>query len=148
MIGGYAHWNRAEDSMEAFNQMRQELGHGVQPDEVTNVSLLKACGSKRNFNSASTLKWGKEIHAHIRSHDGGCSIESDVRVGTALLQMYAKCGSFVEARHVFDKLKNRDVISWNIMIGAYAEVSGEEAYNLFLQMKAWSNQMQSLMWAS
>ena len=36
-----------------------------------------------------------------------------------------------EARQVFDKLKNRDVISWNIMIGPYAEVSGEEGYYLF-----------------
>ena len=52
-----------------------------------------------------------------------------MRVGSALLKMYAKCGSIKEARNVFDELASRNVISWNVMIGAYAE-SGcvEEAH--------------------
>ncbi|KAG0569542.1 hypothetical protein KC19_6G098400 [Ceratodon purpureus] len=123
MIGGYAQQNHAEDAMGLFNKMRQE---GVQPNEVTYLSILKACASP------STLKWGKEVHACIRR----CGLESDVRVGTALLKMYAKCGCIKEARHIFDNLNNRDVFSWNVMISAYAESGcGEEAYRLFLQMQ-------------
>jgi pentatricopeptide repeat protein len=79
----------------------------------------------------SALKWGKEVHAYIR-HGG---FESDVRVGTALLTMYSKCGSIEAARKTFDKLGSRDDMSWNVMIGAYAESGcGEEAYGLLLQM--------------
>jgi pentatricopeptide repeat protein len=90
------------------------------------LSILKACASP------SALKWGKEVHACIR-HGG---FESDVRVGTALLAMYAKCGSVEAARKTIDKLGSRDVMSWNVMIGAYAESGcGEEAYGLLLQMR-------------
>ena len=122
MIGGYAEHNRAKDAIELFNQMRQD---GVQPDAVTYLSILKACASP------SALKWGKEVHACIRR--GG--FELDVRVGTALLKMYAKCGSIEAARRTFDKLGSRDVISWTVMIGAYAESGcGEEAYGLLLQI--------------
>lgn len=59
----------------------------------------------------------------------------DVRVGSALVDMYAKCGNINDARVVFDKMKHCDVITWNIMIGAYAESDcGVEAFQLFLQM--------------
>jgi pentatricopeptide repeat protein len=93
--------------------------------ECSYLSILKACASP------SALKWGKEVHACIR-HGG---FESDVRVGTALLQMYAKSGSIEAARKTFDKLGSRDVMSWDVMIGAYAESGcGEEAYGLLLQM--------------
>ena len=37
----------------------------------------------------------------------------------------------MEARQSFDKLTNRDVISWNVMMGVYAE-SGPEAYELYI----------------
>jgi pentatricopeptide repeat protein len=123
MIGGYAQRAHAMDAFELFNQMRQE---GAQPNEVTYLSILKACANP------AALKWGKEVHGHIRL--GG--FLSDMRVGTALLQMYAKCGSITEAREVFDNLPKRDIIAWTGMIGAYAEYGrGHEAYELFLQMQ-------------
>ena len=147
MIGGYVQHNRGKDAMQLFHQMRQEH---VQADKVTYVSILKACASPLS------LKWGREVHVLIR-RDG---LESDIRVGTALIQMYAKCGSIEEARQAFDNLTNRNVISWiamggayaqsgsigstkvgdivtwNVMIGAYAGSGrGVEAYDLYLKMK-------------
>ncbi|CAM6097174.1 unnamed protein product [Calypogeia fissa] len=123
MIVGYAKRGHAESAVELFNRMRRE---GPRPNEVTYLSILKAC------SSPSALKWGKEVHGCI-THTG---FESDVRVGTALLQMYAKCGSITEARQVFDNLANRNIFTWNILIGAYADRgSTVEAYRLFLQMR-------------
>ena len=147
MIGGYVQHNRGKDAMQLFHQMRQEH---VQADEITYVSILKACASPLS------LKWGREVHVLIR-RDG---LESDIRVGTALIQMYAKCGSIEEARQAFDNLTNRnvvswtamggayaqsgsigstkvgDIITWNVMIGAYAGSGrGVEAYDLYLKMK-------------
>ncbi|KAG0598383.1 hypothetical protein M758_12G068300 [Ceratodon purpureus] len=122
MIGGYAQRRCAEEAMAIFNQMRQE---NVQADEITYLSILKACASPL------ALKWGREVHMHIK-HD---AFESDVRVGTALLKMYTNCGSIKEARQFFDDLTDRNVISWNVMVGAYAESGcGLEAYELYLQM--------------
>ena len=42
----------------------------------------------------------------IISPDG---LESDILVGTALIQMFAKSGSIEEARQAFDNLSNRNV---------------------------------------
>ena len=123
MIGGYVQHNRGKDAMQLFHQMRQEH---VQADKIAYVSILKACASPLS------LKWGREVHVLIR-RDG---LESDIRVGTALIQMYAKCGSIEEARQAFDNLTNRNVVSWNVMIGASAGSGrGVEAYDLYLKMK-------------
>lgn len=123
MIGGYAQHNHKRDAMELFNQMRLE---GVQPDAVSYVNILKACASP------SPLKWGKEVHGHIRR----AGLESNVRVGTALVQMYAKCGSVMEARETFEKLTNRNIVTWSVMMKAYVDSgSNEDALRLLLQMK-------------
>ena len=147
MIGGYVQHNRGKDAMQLFHQMRQEH---VQADKITYLSILKACASPLS------LKWGREVHVLIR-RDG---LESDIRVGTALIQMYAKCGSIEEARQAFDNLTNRNVVSWTAMVGAYSESGsigsrkvgdivtwnvmigayagsgrGVEAYDLYLKMK-------------
>ena len=123
MIGGYVQHNRGKDAMQLFHQMRQEH---VQADEITYLSILKACASPLS------LKWGREVHVLIR-RDG---LESDIRVGTALIQMYAKCGSIEEARQAFDILTNRNAVSWTAMVGAYAGSGrGVEAYDLYLKMK-------------
>ena len=147
MIGGYVQHNRGKDAMQLFHQMRQG---NVQADKITYLNILKACASPLS------LKWGREVHVLIR-RDG---LDSDIRVGTALIQMYAKCGSIEEARHAFDNLTTRnvvsttamvgeyaqsgsigstkvgDIVTWTVMIGAYAGSGrGVEAYNLYLKMK-------------
>uniref|UniRef100_A0A7I4BBY9 Pentacotripeptide-repeat region of PRORP domain-containing protein n=1 Tax=Physcomitrium patens TaxID=3218 RepID=A0A7I4BBY9_PHYPA len=123
MIGGYAEHGRPADAIEVYNQMRQE---GGRPNEVTYLSILKACACPVG------LKWGKEIHAHI-SHGG---FRSDVPVQTALVNMYAKSGSIKDARLVFDEMAERNVITWNVMIGGLAQHGfGQEAFSLFLQMQ-------------
>ena len=123
MIGGYAKHNHAEKAMKLFNQMCQK---GVQPDAFTFSTVLKVCANP------SALQWGKEVHAHVR-HAG---LESNVRVGSALVHMYAKCGSVDDARVVFERMEDRDMITWNVMIGGLAEHGcGREAYELFLQMQ-------------
>ncbi|CAM6098433.1 unnamed protein product [Calypogeia fissa] len=124
MIAGYAEKSHyAKSAVELFHQMHQE---GAEPNEITYLSVLKACASPL------ALKWGKEIHECIR-HAG---FESDVRVGTALVKMYAKCGCIMEARQVFDRMEKRNAVTWTVMIGVLAQHGcGHEAYRLFLQMR-------------
>jgi pentatricopeptide repeat protein len=56
--------------------------------------------------------------------------------GTALIDMYAKCGSIEIARQLFDKMPKRDVVSWSAMIAGYGmHGHGEDALALFSQMQ-------------
>jgi hypothetical protein len=43
-------------------------------------------------------------------------VESDVFVGSGLIDMYAKCGSMGDALRVFNKMTPCDLVSWNAMI--------------------------------
>lgn len=64
-------------------------------------------------------------------------LESDVVVGTALINLYGTCGSVQNARRMFDKLPQRDVIAWNAMIAVYVQQGqGEDALGLFDQMQS------------
>jgi len=45
----------------------------------------------------------------------------DVFVGNALIQLYGQCGSAVSARLLFDKMPERDVVSWTTMIQIYSK---------------------------
>jgi pentatricopeptide repeat protein len=72
---------------------------------------LKACGY------VGALEKGKSIHADIIQNT---SLESDLVVGIALIDMYAKCGLLANAVEVFEKLPERDVVSWNALVTGYA----------------------------
>lgn len=71
--------------------------------------LLKAC------TSLSLNCYGRAIHSE--SVKSGALF--DVMVGTSLINMYGKCGCIADAREVFDFMPERNVVSWNAMIGGY-----------------------------
>eukprot|EP01018_Ginkgo_biloba_P030840 Gb_14956 [translate_table: standard] len=123
MIRGYA-WNGPfEEAFTLYYQMQRVC---TQADKFTFPFVLKACAS------LSALQVGKEIHCHIIRN----GFESDVYVGNALIDMYAKCGSLEIARQLFDKMSTRDAVSWNAMIAGYAQNGhGNEALTLFQQMQ-------------
>ncbi|KAJ7548560.1 hypothetical protein O6H91_07G017300 [Diphasiastrum complanatum] len=123
MIAGYAQNGLGNEALALYEQMKQE---GVQPDSVTFVFLLKACAS------LAALEQGKRLHSDIVKR----SLQSDVIVGSSLVDMYAKCGCTEDARELFNKMSERDVISWNAMIAGYAQNGlGKEALALFKQMQ-------------
>ena len=103
------------------------LWASVPPDLVTMVSVLPACGH------LASLQQGKLIHGYILRN----RFESDVFVGTALIDMYAKCGSIKTARKLFDNMSNKNVVSWNAMIVGYGmHEYGEDALVLFTPMQS------------
>jgi pentatricopeptide repeat protein len=122
MIAAYSRHGYDEESLTLFCQMQQT---GISPDHFTLATVLSACGS------LEALKWGKEIHeAAIRS-----SFQSDVFVGSALVDMYIKCYYLEDARKVFDRMPVRDVVSWNAMMAGYAQNGHvHEALKFFEEM--------------
>uniref|UniRef100_A0A2N9FCG3 DYW domain-containing protein n=1 Tax=Fagus sylvatica TaxID=28930 RepID=A0A2N9FCG3_FAGSY len=87
------------------------LEYGLAPDNFTYPFVLKAC------SALSAIEEGRNIHEHaIRT-----GWETDVFVGAALIDMYAKCGCVESARKVFDKIEVRDTVLWNSMLAAYSQ---------------------------
>eukprot|EP00249_Psilotum_nudum_P026713 c33287_g1_i1 orf=2-307(+) len=90
MIARYVQLGLSDDALNLFHQMRQE---NVKPDEVTFISILKACAG------LADLEQGMQIHLQvIRS-----GLELDAFVGSTLVDMYSKCRCINCARQVFDK---------------------------------------------
>lgn len=108
LIRGYA-WNGPHEA--AISLYRQLLEHGLVPDNFTFPFVLKAC------SGLSAINVGREIHDQVRK----TGRETDVFVGAALIDMYAKCGCVNESRQVFDKIANKDVVLWNSMLAAYSQ---------------------------
>ncbi|KAJ7532722.1 hypothetical protein O6H91_13G016500 [Diphasiastrum complanatum] len=122
MIVAYCQNDNGGMALKLFKEMLQE---GVEPDEITFVSVLNAC------TSPALLAQGKMIHTRIMKSNLG----SDVALGTALVNMYGKCGSWEDALAIFKNMPNRDVISWTAMITAYTQNGhGKAAVQLFEQM--------------
>lgn len=108
VISGYTTAGQGEEALTVYVTMRQD---GVEPNAYTFVTLLKACGS------ISSLEQGKCIHAEVYR----CGFTSDLFIITALADMYAKCGSILDSRYVFDSLSQRDVVAWTAMLAAYVD---------------------------
>ncbi|XP_057853781.2 pentatricopeptide repeat-containing protein At5g66520 [Cryptomeria japonica] len=123
MIAGYAQNGFFENALETLKQMQLA---GVRPNSTTFASILPACAK------IGALEQG--MHIHQRIMEGG--FLSDIVVGNALLDMYAKCGSIDKARELFNRMPQRDVISWNAMISGYAQNGfDEKALETFKQMQ-------------
>eukprot|EP01018_Ginkgo_biloba_P037425 Gb_17095 [translate_table: standard] len=123
MIAGYAQTGHANEAMTLFHQMQLT---DMTPDGVTMAIVLLAC------SHIGALKQGKWIHEYIKRQ----GFEINVFMGSALIDMYAKCGSIENARNVFDNMSKRDVVSWSAMIAGYGvHGHGEDAIALFSQMQ-------------
>ncbi|KAJ7554616.1 hypothetical protein O6H91_05G001200 [Diphasiastrum complanatum] len=110
-------------ALDLYDQMRRE---GFKPGAVTFVCALEACASLVD------LEKGQEIHGAIVH--GGC--DGEIIVGTALINMYGKCGILEDARNVFNRMVCRDVVSWSAMIAACVlNNDAKKALDLFNQMQ-------------
>ncbi|XP_024521351.1 pentatricopeptide repeat-containing protein At2g03380, mitochondrial-like [Selaginella moellendorffii] len=108
-------------ALDVFHQMELE------PDQVTYVAVLEACGS------VGALVWGREIHARLTSALDESS--SSNRVFTALVKMYGQLGCVDEAEIIFGRMKCLDVVSLSAMVGVYAQGSDSiRALNLLRRM--------------
>ncbi|KAH9313013.1 hypothetical protein KI387_028048, partial [Taxus chinensis] len=122
MIGGYVQNDLNEEALLLFDQMQRE---GKTPNQSTYVSVLKACASLLD------LRKGNQVHGRIIK----MGFESDVHVGSTLIDMYAKCKTLDDAREVFNTMAARNVVSWSVMVTGYAQHgSMDDAEQIFEKM--------------
>lgn len=106
LIAGYAEMGLHEDALALYFQMVEE---GMEPDQHTFPRVLKACGG------IGLIQVGEEVHRHVIRYGYG----NDGFALNALIDVYAKCGDIVKARKVFNRIMNKDLVSWNSMLSGY-----------------------------
>lgn len=123
VISACVHNSRFYDAVEYFIRM---ICSGFDPDETTMVILLSACAELGN------LSLGRWIHSHFIEK----GLIMTCQFGTALVDMYAKCGNVGYACKVFDRMPVRNVWTWSAMIIGFAQHgSAREALQMFSKMR-------------
>ncbi|KAL5848555.1 hypothetical protein ACOSQ4_006568 [Xanthoceras sorbifolium] len=122
MVSGLSQNGEEEKALAIFFRM---LDEGVRANDLTIVSALSASAK------IGALEAGLHIHDYISS--GGFRL--NVAIGTALVDMYAKCGNIEAASLVFGKTKEKNLLTWTAMIWGWA-IHGrvEQAFQCFKQM--------------
>ncbi|XP_058094822.1 pentatricopeptide repeat-containing protein At4g33170 isoform X2 [Magnolia sinica] len=87
----------------------------------------------RTAISSKSLRLGQCTHARIIVS----GLTPDRFLTNNLINMYCKCGSLTSARHLFDKIPNRDLVTWNSILAGYAlsHDTAQQGLLLFLLMR-------------
>ncbi|XP_008787519.3 pentatricopeptide repeat-containing protein At2g02750 [Phoenix dactylifera] len=125
MISGFLRNGAFSMALDLFREVTTL--HGQQTNSSTLLSILSAC------SKLLALLLGKQIHCYYLKYEVG----DDVKIETALLDMYCKCGSVELADRVFSKIKDRNLVTWNTMIsGLLSNGCPEIAMKLFHRLRS------------
>ncbi|OAY63646.1 Pentatricopeptide repeat-containing protein [Ananas comosus] len=109
IISGYSLNDEfSEEGLNCFMKMRRD---GFVPDDCSFVCTISACS---NLSSPSQ---GRQMHA--------LAIKSElpsnrISVNNALVNMYSKCGNVEDAQKLFERMMERNTVSYNSMIAGFA----------------------------
>ncbi|XVF00214.1 hypothetical protein REPUB_Repub03eG0265900 [Reevesia pubescens] len=124
MINGYVQMGMFRVALELFNGMQLS---GLPPNHAGIVGALTSCA----FLGA--LDHGRWIHAYVDRN----GMELDRVLGTALVDMYAKCGCIEIACSVFDEMPYKDVFAFTSLISGLANHGrSASAIELFARMQS------------
>lgn len=124
MIEGYSKSNEfAEKALDIFIEM-QRLNY--QPNISSFASIIGACSMLTSYEIS------QQIHCLIMK----TPLYSHIKLGSALIDMYSKCGKTEDALQIFVSMSNKNVFSWTSMIDGYGK-NGEphKALELFNSMQ-------------
>ncbi|KAL5566899.1 hypothetical protein UlMin_030063 [Ulmus minor] len=113
---------------EALEVIRGMFSEGLKPSEIAVISMVNL------FADLADVKMGKAMHGYVVRNSKNEKL--GVPIGTALIDMYAKCGSLASAEKLFNGLAQKSVVSWTAMIAGYIRGRKvEEAAKLFNRMQ-------------
>ncbi|GAB2231700.1 hypothetical protein Drorol1_Dr00010712 [Drosera rotundifolia] len=95
---------------QAYGMFRDMLLAGFRPNRVTFLSVIPCC------EDLSSISHGECIHVCALK----VGVECQAGVATTLISMYAKLGNLDSAELIFDDVPEKDLLTWNSMISAYA----------------------------
>ncbi|KAL8544436.1 hypothetical protein ACS0TY_004840 [Phlomoides rotata] len=89
------------------------------------LELFKKCADQ------CKLKEGQTVHSHFLAS----RFQHYAHIQIAVINMYAKCGDMEMARKVFDKMTERDSVSYSVLISGYSQsYAFEEALRLYVDL--------------
>ncbi|KAK3043263.1 hypothetical protein RJ639_002506 [Escallonia herrerae] len=122
IIVGYALHGYSEEALSMYYEMRDS---GVKMDHFMFSMIIGL------YARLASLEHAKQAHAGLVRHGFGL----DIVANTALVDFYSKWGRIEDAQNVFEKMPNKNVISWNALIAGYGNHGrGTEAVELFERM--------------
>ncbi|KZV51780.1 pentatricopeptide repeat-containing protein mitochondrial-like [Dorcoceras hygrometricum] len=123
MISGCSQTGRNEEAVNFFVEM---LRVGELPTQFTYPCAVIAAANM------GSLGMGRSIHA--------CAVKFldkfSLFLANSLISFYAKCGSMEDSLLVFNRILEKNVVSWNALICGYAQNGqGNDAIEIFMKMK-------------
>ncbi|KAL6579371.1 hypothetical protein OROMI_009587 [Orobanche minor] len=123
LLAGYVQCNKFKNVLSFFQEML--LVEKIEPNESILASVLAACGH------LGSLDQGRWVYKYIITR----KLELNSILGTALIDMYAKCGCVKEAFRVFMRIRVKDVYPWTALIfGLAMNGDAKSSLNLFFEM--------------
>ncbi|XP_065851841.1 pentatricopeptide repeat-containing protein At3g05340 [Euphorbia lathyris] len=111
------------ESLRLFSEMR--CGGVIEPNLLTYLSSLMACSGLQGLGE------GCQIHGVVSK----LGIQSDLRVESALMDMYSKCGRIEDAWRIFESADELDEVSMTVILVGFAQNGfEEEAVRFFVKM--------------
>ncbi|XP_004292553.1 PREDICTED: pentatricopeptide repeat-containing protein At4g21065-like [Fragaria vesca subsp. vesca] len=124
MISSFTNNGFFNEALALFRQMQH--AKNVMPDEVTMLSVISA------VSSLGALELGQRVHYYIKKS----GLELTVSLGTALIDMYSRCGMVDKSIEVFDEMPLKNVQTWTALsTGLAVHGRSREALRVFYEMK-------------
>ncbi|KAF6135811.1 hypothetical protein GIB67_028130 [Kingdonia uniflora] len=118
------HHNQAN---KVFILLKMMLSSQYEPDHITLTTVLSAC------SVLASLKMVYQVHNYVVK----TGFDTQITVTNSLIDIYTKCGALVNARKIFEFMKNPDVVSWSGLIVGLAQYGdAEEALKHFGKMRS------------
>ncbi|KAG7560256.1 Pentatricopeptide repeat [Arabidopsis thaliana x Arabidopsis arenosa] len=125
IISGFYHNGFSFEGLERFSCLL-ESEVLIIPDAYTLSILLSICVD------ISSLMLGKQTHAYALRHGQF----KETLIGNAFINMYSQCGTLQKSLAVFHQMSEKDTVSWNSLISAYARHGeGETAVTTYKTMQ-------------
>ncbi|KAH7671379.1 TPR-like protein [Dioscorea alata] len=122
LIDGYVELEQIEKALSVYVESRRL---GVEPNEFTFSSMVKACAGQ------AALEQGTQLHSQVIK----TNFIEDSFVASALVDMYGKCGLLNSSILIFQEISKPTETAWNSILGVFAQHGrGKEAMEIFNQM--------------
>ncbi|KAK8582790.1 hypothetical protein V6N13_069558 [Hibiscus sabdariffa] len=123
LMMGYTQAGKEKYALVLFVRMLKE---GVEPDKFVFSIALKACAGLEDLNL------GRQIHGYIVK----LGLESEVFVGTAVVDLYVKCSDFDSACRAFERISEPNDASWSAIITGYCQIGKfEKSLQIFKSLR-------------
>ncbi|KVI09257.1 putative pentatricopeptide repeat-containing protein At3g01580 isoform X2 [Cynara cardunculus var. scolymus] len=107
-------------------QLFRDMNTVEKPDQATISIALKAC------SGLLELRYGRMLHGFVKK---SYEMDSDLFVGSSLIEMYSKGGQMDEALRVFEEYPEPDIVMWTHIVTGYQHNDGSDlALEFFSRM--------------